>query len=101
MKKTQDRRKSRPCACSTRLPTDQELPGIARTASFCGLKGQMEFATCNIIIECFENNDSIYGWNVCMEDQVHASNHGMVGGAFNCNVSVDGEKSRRRCWVVR
>ena len=76
---------------SKRFWTNQDLTGIARTASYCGLRGQIEFATCNIIIDCFENNDNIYDWNVCMEDQVHASNHGMMGGAFNCNVSVVGE----------
>lgn len=39
------------------------------------------------MINCFDSNDSIYDWTVCMEDQVHAANHGMMGGAFNCNVS--------------
>ena len=64
----------------------QALPGIARTASYCGLKGEIEFATCNVIVKCFDDHDNISDWNSCMEDQVHAANHGMIGGGFNCNV---------------
>lgn len=48
----------------------QSLSGIARTNSYCGLKGEMEFATCNKLIGCFDDNDNIYEWTVCMEDQV-------------------------------
>eukprot|EP00752_Nemacystus_decipiens_P007679 g6864.t2 len=66
----------------------QRLPGVARTASYCGLKGQIEFATCNVIINCFDDNDNISDWNECMEDQVHAANHGMIGGGFNCNTDM-------------
>lgn len=47
----------------------QSLRGIARTNSYCGLKGEMEFATCNTLIGCFDN-DNIYDWTICMEDQV-------------------------------
>lgn len=65
----------------------QRLPGVSRTASYCGLKGEIEFATCNVVINCFDGNDNISDWNSCMEDQVHAANHGMLGGGFNCNVS--------------
>eukprot|EP00752_Nemacystus_decipiens_P002661 g2489.t1 len=66
----------------------QCVDGVTRTNSYCGLEGQIEFATCNVVIGCFEDNDNIYDWNVCMEDQVHASNHGMIGGAFNCNTDM-------------
>eukprot|EP00752_Nemacystus_decipiens_P007682 g6866.t2 len=66
----------------------QSLRGIARTNSYCGLKGEMEFATCNKLIGCFDDNDSIYDWTVCMEDQIHASNHGMIGGSFACNTDM-------------
>eukprot|EP00752_Nemacystus_decipiens_P002672 g2500.t1 len=66
----------------------QNVTKVTRTNSYCGLKGELEFATCNVIIGCFEDNDNINDWNVCMEDQVHAANHGMIGGAFNCNVDM-------------
>ena len=46
------------------------MDGVTRTNSYCGLEGQLEFATCNVIIGCFEDNDNIYDWNVCTEDQV-------------------------------
>lgn len=48
----------------------QSLRGIARTNSYCGLEGEMEFATCNKLIGCFDDYDNIYEWTVCMEDQV-------------------------------
>ncbi|CAM9793594.1 unnamed protein product [Ectocarpus sp. 12 AP-2014] len=66
----------------------QAVDGVSRTASYCGVRGEMEFATCNVVINCFEHNDNISDWNECMEDQVHAANHGMMGGAFNCNVDM-------------
>ncbi|CAB1103907.1 TYR [Ectocarpus sp. CCAP 1310/34] len=66
----------------------QAVDGVARTASYCGVRGELEFATCNVLINCFEQNDNISEWNECMENQVHAANHGMMGGAFNCNVDM-------------
>ncbi|CAM9741762.1 unnamed protein product [Ectocarpus fasciculatus] len=66
----------------------QAVDGVSRTASYCGVRGEIEFATCNIVINCFDDNDSISDWNECMENQVHAANHGMMGGAFNCNVDM-------------
>ena len=73
----------------------QRLPGVARTASYCELRGEIEFATCNVVINCFDDNDNISDWNSCMEDQVHAANHGMIGGGFNCNVSFKPEEISR------
>ncbi|CAB1104331.1 unnamed protein product [Ectocarpus sp. CCAP 1310/34] len=34
------------------------------------IQGEMEFATCNVLINCFEQNDNISEWNECMENQV-------------------------------
>lgn len=107
----------------------QDLPGVTRTHSFCGLEGKAEFAQCAVFISCFDDYNTLYDWSTCIETQVrlrvcgalcallnlfcivlmiipllvavplwrillvlhtqvHASMHGVLGGGFNCNVSM-------------
>ncbi|CAB1114279.1 TYR [Ectocarpus sp. CCAP 1310/34] len=66
----------------------QSIPGVSRTSSYCGLQGVSEFSKCEVFVGCFEDNNSLYEWAVCMEHSVHASMHGMIGGGFNCNVNM-------------
>ncbi|CAN0179965.1 unnamed protein product [Ectocarpus fasciculatus] len=66
----------------------QALPGVLRTSSYCGLQGVSEFTKCEVFVDCFEDNNSLYDWATCMEHSVHASIHGMIGGGFDCNVNM-------------
>lgn len=48
----------------------QDLPGVTRTHSYCGMKGEAQFAKCDLFIKCFEETESIGDWAVCMETKV-------------------------------
>lgn len=56
-----------PCFVPCRF---QDLMGVTRTHSFCGMKGEVVFTECGDLIGCFENSDSLYEWTYCMESQV-------------------------------
>eukprot|EP00903_Cladosiphon_okamuranus_P010576 g10001.t1 len=67
----------------------QPSSGVARTASYCGLLSETEMTSCDVLIGCFEDNDNIYDWTTCMENEVHAAMHGQLGGGFNCAVDME------------
>ena len=43
---------------------------MARTASYCGLESETEMSTCDVLIGCFEDNETIFDWTTCMENEV-------------------------------
>lgn len=53
----------------------QDLPGISRTHSYCGMRGEAEFAKCDVLVSCFNDNDNLYDWAVCLETQVRFRLH--------------------------
>ncbi|CAN0296786.1 unnamed protein product [Pylaiella littoralis] len=66
----------------------QALPGVIRTNSYCGLESASSLPRCDAFVTCFESCSSLYDWATCMEQSVHASIHGMIGGGFDCNVDM-------------
>ncbi|CAB1114283.1 unnamed protein product [Ectocarpus sp. CCAP 1310/34] len=66
----------------------QALPGVVRTSSYCGLEVVAEFTKCEVFVDCFESSTTFHVWASCMEHQVHASIHGMIGGGFDCNIDM-------------
>lgn len=60
---------TQPLLPATRSRT-QEVDGVIRTHSYCGMEGVSEFAKCDTFVDCFESNDNLYDWAVCMENQV-------------------------------
>eukprot|EP00752_Nemacystus_decipiens_P002673 g2501.t1 len=61
----------------------QNVDRVTRTNSYCGLKSELEFATCNVVIDCFDDNDNIHDWNVCMENQVDMAEFSQKHLGFN------------------
>eukprot|EP00904_Undaria_pinnatifida_P014260 jgi/Undpi1/9965/HiC_scaffold_28.g12419.m1 len=66
----------------------QDLPFMTRTSSFCNLEAHATFATDGVFVACFDSSDTIAEWESCMEKKVHGDIHGLLGGAFNCNVDM-------------
>eukprot|EP00903_Cladosiphon_okamuranus_P013048 g12172.t1 len=66
----------------------QDLPRLTRTSSYCGLTSHATFATTETLVACFEDNDSLYDWDDCMNTKVHGDLHGLLGGAFDCNTDM-------------
>ncbi|CAM9521680.1 unnamed protein product [Ascophyllum nodosum] len=66
----------------------QDPPLITRASSFCGLQPHAMFATEDVLFECFESQHTLSGWESCMENKVHGDIHGLLGGAFKCNVDM-------------
>lgn len=64
----------------------QDLPTLTRTSSYCGLKSKASFATSDVFVMCFEQCNNLTDWELCMERKVHGDMHGLLGGAFNCNI---------------
>ncbi|CAM9946639.1 unnamed protein product, partial [Ectocarpus fasciculatus] len=59
------------------------------TASFCEMESEMELSGCDILVDCFDSNDNVHDWSTCMENEVHAAIHGMIGGGWNCAVNME------------
>lgn len=51
------------------------------------MKGEAAFTKCDTFIRVFDECDTVSEWATDMENKVHASLHGMIGGGFRCNVS--------------
>ncbi|CAM9741455.1 unnamed protein product [Pylaiella littoralis] len=66
----------------------QAVPGVIRTYSYCGLEGEAAFTECDVFIDCFDN-DNLHDWATCMEDNVHADMHAIIGGGFDCSVDMN------------
>ncbi|CAM9782570.1 unnamed protein product [Ectocarpus sp. 12 AP-2014] len=66
----------------------QEAPLLTRTSSFCNLKADSVFATSDDFFGCFSAHDTLGDWEHCMESKVHGDMHGLLGGAFKCNVDM-------------
>lgn len=64
----------------------QDLKGVVRSHSFCGLQGEFFLAQCSRFIGCFEESESAYAWAHCMEENVSNSPPSLCAG---CGVVVE------------
>lgn len=71
---------------SPRTTLPQDVPRLTRTHSFCGFTGTSAPPSCEDMISCFEDYDTLYDWSACIEDTVHGDMHGWLGGAWGCKV---------------
>eukprot|EP00752_Nemacystus_decipiens_P006546 g5896.t1 len=67
----------------------QDVPKLSRTSTFCGLTSHATISTAETFVACFEDSDTVVDWETCMENNVHGDLHGLLGGAFHCNVDMD------------
>lgn len=59
-------------------PIAQDLPRLTRTSSFCNLESSAVFATADILFACFDDNETLTGWESCVEGKVlHKFNRAM------------------------
>ena len=60
---------------------------ITRSHQFCDLPIDLELPGCSILMECLETTD-LTSLHHCAEDQLHGNIHNVIGGFFDCPVSL-------------
>ena len=64
---------------------------LQRTNNFCGMENAQGFPSCARLRDCFSNFTSLYDFDLCVENNVHANLHGLHGGLWDCPVDLEAE----------
>ena len=59
---------------------------LKRSNEFCGLPNTQTWPVPDDLFNCMVNASWLYGWDECMENNIHANFHGWHGGAWDCAV---------------
>ena len=64
---------------------------LKRSNEFCGLANTQTWPVPDDLFNCMVNASWLYGWDECMENNIHANFHGWHGGAWDCAVDFSTE----------
>ena len=74
-------------------------PYLQRTSKVCGFSATQATSSCHHVSSCFENYTSLYDWDKCLEDYIHADLHTQLSGMWNCAVDWDEFYENNKMWV--
>lgn len=57
---------------------------LQRSSQTCGFSSVQSFSSCHHVANCFHNYSTLYEWDKCLEDRVHANLHTMHAGMWDC-----------------